>query len=178
MRREHEEEKKVQKDSQMEERITFQKQHFLKGCFYAWQKQCMYGRMQSIKQDAKIQIAALKSKTSLSLQRAMSGLTDKGNEAAKKAVFEAWMKVRMEGWQEKYTKLLFETKNKGKAQMKRILAHMSSANEMSFARTVFQEWYNYKCKQNEIRRENNWKESVNDMERHKKNQAITEGPVN
>ena len=72
----------------------------------------------------------------------------------------------------RYNTMLYETKNKGLAQMKRIMTHMSQATEASFSKTCFLGWKEVVREAVDHRKEKNFKNAVAEMESHKKNEAL------
>eukprot|EP00392_Amoebophrya_sp_AT5.2_P018260 g18765.t1 len=146
-----------------------QKQHAI---FSAWYRTTMRGKIAEIEHYWKLQCAALKSKTSLGLQRALGAMSEKSSQAALKFVFEAWKEERAKSFQEKYRILLYEVKHKGAAQVKRILTHMCGNNDLVFARTIFIGWKDFVTEQLQKRREASWKSAISEMQQHSKHAVL------
>ena len=81
--------------------------------FSNWCRQAVASKLQTQEQYWKLQVASLKSRTSLSLQRAMHCFSTNNRQVALKVVFEAWKEERVKGFQDRFRQLLYETKNKG-----------------------------------------------------------------
>ncbi|CAD7966843.1 unnamed protein product [Amoebophrya sp. A120] len=149
-----------------------QKSAKLHGIFSGWYRQCMRGKLSERDHYWKLQVASLKTKTSLGLQRALGAISDKTSSAVLKFAFEAWKEERAKSFQERYRMLLYEVKHKGAAQMKRILTHMCGNNDLVFARTIFIGWKEFVQEQLTKRRENSWRSAVNEMKQHSRHALL------
>ncbi|CAD7955452.1 unnamed protein product [Amoebophrya sp. A25] len=156
----------------LETTMRAQRNARLHSLFSGWYRQYMQGKVSEKEHYWKLQVAALKSKSSLGLQRAMGAISEKSSQAAVKFIFEAWKEERTRSFQDKYRKLLYETKHRGAAQMKRILTHMCGNNNLVFARTIFIAWKDLIQAMLKQRREQSWKSSVAELQHRSRNAML------